>query len=120
MNAFRTYRQTLKGNKGSFANVQWRSGNAMEKSGFCARWKRVQKVRAEDSKWVACQCGGYRKSDAIPKTAIEEIVRLPFEGHLINAPAGYETYLHTLYGDYHQLPPEDQRHPAHMGDAYWR
>ena len=76
--------------------------------------KRVQKVRAEDSKWVACQCGGYRKSDAIPKTAIEEIVRLPFEGHLINAPAGYETYLHTLYGDYHQLPPEDQRHPAHV------
>ncbi len=64
--------------------------------------------------------GGYRKSDAIPKTAIEEIVRLPFEGHLINAPAGYETYLHTLYGDYHQLPPEDQRHPAHVGDAYWR
>ena len=41
-------------------------------------------------------------------------------GHLINAPAGYETYLHTLYGDYHQLPPEDQRHPAHVGDAYWR
>ena len=82
--------------------------------------KECRKYRAEDSKWVACQCGGYRKSDAIPKTAIEEIVRLPFEGHLINAPAGYETYLHTLFGDYHQLPPEDQRHPAHVGDAYWR
>ena len=56
--------------------------------------KECRKYRAEDSKWVACQCGGYSKSDAIPKTAIEEIVRLPFEGHLINAPAGYETYLH--------------------------
>ena len=81
--------------------------------------KRVQKVPRGGLK-VGGLCGGYRKSDAIPKTAIEEIVRLPFEGHLINAPAGYETYLHTLYGDYHQLPPEDQRHPEHVGDAYWR
>jgi mannonate dehydratase len=80
----------------------------------------IAKYREIGVKTIRCQCGGYRKSDAIPKTAIEEIVRLPFEGHLINAPAGYETYLHTLYGDYHQLPPEDQRHPAHVGDAYWR
>ena len=50
----------------------------------------------------------------------DEAAITSFEGHLIKAPAGYETYLHTLYGDYHQLPPEDQRHPAHVGDAYWR
>lgn len=122
MNAFRTYRQTLKGNKGSFAKwCKWAIRKCYGKERILREMeKECRKYRAEDSKWVACQCGGYRKSDAIPKTAIEEIVRLPFEGHLINAPAGYETYLHTLYGDYHQLPPEDQRHPAHVGDAYWR
>ena len=87
----------------------------MEKSGFCARWKKSAESTARRT-----QSGWPASADAIPKTAIEEIVRLPFEGHLINAPAGYETYLHTLYGDYHQLPPEDQRHPAHVGDAYWR
>ena len=122
MNAFRTYRQTLKGNKGSYAKwCKWAIRKCYGKERILREMeKECRKYRAEDSKWVACQCGGYRKSDAIPKTAIEEIVRLPFEGHLINAPAGYETYLHTLYGDYHQLPPEDQRHPAHVGDAYWR
>ena len=122
MNAFRTYRQTLKGNKGSFAKwCKWAIRKCYGKERILREMeKECRKSRAEDSKWVACQCGGYRKSDAIPKTAIEEIVRLPFEGHLINAPAGYETYLHTLYGDYHQLPPEDQRHPEHVGDAYWR
>ena len=115
-------RQTLKGNKGSFAKwCKWAIRKCYGKERILREMeKECRKYRAEDSKWVACQCGGYRKSDAIPKTAIEEIVRLPFEGHLINAPAGYETYLHTLYGDYHQLPPEDQRHPAHVGDAYWR
>ena len=81
MNAFRTYRQTLKGNKGSFAKwCKWAIRKCYGKERILREMeKECRKYRAEDSKWVACQCGGYRKSDAIPKTAIEEIVRLPFE-----------------------------------------
>ena len=37
-----------------------------------------------------------------------------FEGETFKAPAEYDKFLTTLYGDYMQLPPEDQRENRHQ------
>ena len=42
-----------------------------------------------------------------------DTVLLPFEDILVPAPAGYDRVLTDTYGDYMQLPPEDQRQPSH-------
>ena len=67
-----------------------RSGNVMERADSARDGKRVQKVPrgGTQSGWPASAAVTASRT-RFPKTAIEEIVRLPFEGHLINALAGY-------------------------------
>lgn len=40
-------------------------------------------------------------------------IKVPFENIFANAPEKYDEYLKVLYGDYMQLPPEDQREAHH-------
>lgn len=42
---------------------------------------------------------------------LSDFVLLPFEDSEFYAMAGYDRYLREVYGDYMQLPPEDQRIP---------
>ena len=53
----------------------------------------------------------------IGRKAFETLVELEFEGKKYKAPAGYDEWLTLLYGDYMQLPPEDQR-THHYFKAY--
>lgn len=46
----------------------------------------------------------YQKED------FKEIVKIPFEDIEVNAPKGYDHILKSLYGDYMQLPPEEDRY----------
>lgn len=43
-----------------------------------------------------------------------------FEGRQYMILSAYDTYLRGLYNDYMQLPPEDQRIPMHLFEAYLR
>ena len=43
-------------------------------------------------------------------------IELPFEGHMLMAPVGFEDVLHEIYGDYRKLPPESQRVPSHSDE----
>lgn len=50
----------------------------------------------------------------------ERLIEVGFEGHTYMAPERYHEYLTHCYGDYMQLPPENQRHPYHGGTYYWK
>lgn len=50
----------------------------------------------------------------------QKTVFVEFEGKGYPAPAGYDRVLHADYGDYLQLPPEDQRKSTHEFTAVWR
>lgn len=50
----------------------------------------------------------------------EELILLPFEGREFHVPAEYDRILTMFYGDYMQLPPEDQRVSLHEYDAWWK
>ena len=43
---------------------------------------------------------------------------LDYGSRKLAVPSGYDEILRTQYGDYMQLPPEDQRVPC--GHGYWR
>lgn len=51
--------------------------------------------------------------DTVKREWSEEVTELPFEGHMLMAPAGYDQVLREIYGDYMQLPPEERRVPSH-------
>ena len=54
------------------------------------------------------------------KKIFDSSVDVEFEGRVFKAPVGWDEFLRTRYGDYMQLPPEDQRHPYHGGNYFWK
>lgn len=54
------------------------------------------------------------------KDIFEETILLPFEGNSFCAIKCYDEFLTKRYGDYMQLPPENERHPYHGGKYYWK
>ena len=53
-------------------------------------------------------------SHEFPVSSLRETVLLPFEGEWMPCPGDYDSYLKALYGDYMQMPPEDQRENRHQ------
>lgn len=49
-----------------------------------------------------------------------EIIEVAFEGQSFLGIAQYDYFLSLMYGDYMTPPPEDQRHPYHIGRYYWK
>jgi lipopolysaccharide cholinephosphotransferase len=54
--------------------------------------------------------------DTVKREWISELTELEFEGHMLMAPKGWHEILTVIYGDYMQLPPEEQRVPSHSDD----
>ena len=51
----------------------------------------------------------------------EETINTPFEDRSFKIMKGYDRVLRNIYGDYMQLPPEDQRQPKHgHATLYWK
>ena len=90
-----------------------------------ARYKAAKRAEKKMSKYLFDQCSKvtelttryqYMRNE-YPKAAFESSVRLPFEDCMIPVPAGYDTYLRMAFGNYMELPPEDERVPKH--EAVW-
>ena len=76
-------------------------------------------VVAKKYKFESCQYVGVKTTtvhlfrEKNPKSIYSETVYLPFEHLFLPVPVGYNKYLTHLYGDYMQLPPENERHSKH-------
>ncbi|HHF4920676.1 TPA: phosphorylcholine transferase LicD [Haemophilus influenzae] len=62
-------------------------------------------------------CGGWKKS-YMPKEYFNHIVYKEFEGRQFQVMNGYHEHLTQYYGDYMQLPPEEDQKPHHIQEAY--
>lgn len=60
------------------------------------------------------------KSWRIERGCFENYIEVPFEDFSFCVVKDYHKYLTILYGDYMQLPPEEQRIPHHGFTAYWK
>ena len=58
---------------------------------------------------LGCPVGTEKFSWSIPKEGYEKTVEMEFEGHMLPCMGCWDEFLAALYGDYMQLPPEDQR-----------
>ena len=72
----------------------------------------------ESSRFGGVVLGSYGEKEIAPAEVFRSWTKLPFEGRLLPAVRDYDTYLKTSYGDYMQLPPEEQRVTHHLYDAY--
>ena len=53
------------------------------------------------------------KREIVERSWMEQTRGLKFENMSIRVPMGYDAYLRHVYGDYMQLPPENERKPHH-------
>ncbi len=54
------------------------------------------------------------KKYMITRRSMYESVLFEFEGHMFPGPRDADTLLTQLYGNYHELPPEEQQFPNHL------
>lgn len=81
--------------------------------------KQLQKL-ARKYEYESCDYVGvvtscmHTLTECIEREGYGEPVQVEFEGKQYNAPANWDKYLSNLYGDYMQLPPEEDRIPHHF------
>lgn len=56
---------------------------------------------------------GYGKKEICPRWIYNETAEFNFEGFRFKGLKNYDIYLKSLYGDYMQLPPKEERVPKH-------
>lgn len=72
----------------------------------------------EESPLAGAYFGDDDIREFMPREWFESYTELVFEGKLYPVIAHYDDYLHHLFGDYMQLPPEEQRVTPHHYEAY--
>ena len=72
--------------------------------------------------WGLVAFDSYGTKDYHEMKLFEEVVNVDFEQYQFKALKGYDEYLRGIYGDYMQLPPEDQRKPKQNKymHVYWK
>ncbi len=95
--------------------------NPITSNSYSRRINRIgQKKKYADSKYVGVQSGTHvQKNERNPKSIFDKTIYLPFDDTSFPCPSGYDEYLSHLYGDYMQLPPENQRYATHSNKFYY-
>jgi lipopolysaccharide cholinephosphotransferase len=76
--------------------------------------KQMSQYSIEDCDYITELVTGLRYMKLkYPKEIFEEATYKEFEGYQLPIPKGYEIYLKMAFGDYMQLPPEEDRVPKH-------
>lgn len=76
-------------------------------------------IKNEKTEFWANIYGHWREKEIIPIEWYGEDSFYEFAGHKFRGIKEYDKYLTKLYGDYLQLPPENQRQ-IHIGSVFWK
>lgn len=79
----------------------------------CKAYPYDESVMAANVVW------GEEERSLVPRAWYDTPIVGHFENHEVIIPADYDKILTQLYGDYMQLPPENERR-VHVFDAYWK
>lgn len=80
--------------------------------------KKAQKYSEKEGDWVGCLVTQESDREIAPAKWYEEEILLEFEDRKYKAPKHYDEILTTCYGDYMELPPEEQRVLKHGFQAW--
>ena len=77
----------------------------------------MRACRFDNSPLAGAWFGDDEMREFMPREWFETYAELEFEGKKYPVIAHYDDYLRRLFGDYMQLPPEEQRVSKHMYDT---
>ncbi len=86
---------------------------------FVNRLKEAARSSTQNPTYMGCVVWPvYGVREVVPASVFSETVQVEFEGERFSAPAGYDIYLRSLYGDYEQDPPLEKQKTHHRFVAY--
>ncbi len=123
--AFRLVYFRFETKRGFSGKIKKLLGNVAYKTGFTNRLMRKlsrspYKETFTESENVGAFTGVFSGRFTCFKKEWFETGQIPFEGHLLNVPAGRHEILTQLYGDYMTPPPEEARKSTHTEDFVYR
>lgn len=71
--------------------------------------KLIKSYDYDSSRYVGNILGRYRDKEIVEQDFFGDGILLPFEDTYINCPVNYDSYLKSIYGNYMQLPPIEDR-----------
>lgn len=80
----------------------------------------ISQYKVKNSNIICNHGNRYGEKDYIPKECYGDGTYILFEGICVRVPEKYDEYLTRLYGDWHTLPPENERkdiHPCEILDT---
>lgn len=80
----------------------------------------IQRPNGKGFARVFESCDSLKALSNQQKSNFDSYTELEFEGLCFCVMGGYDDYLHSIYGDYMQLPPVEQRVSHHTFNAYWK
>lgn len=99
--------------RGAARAVYYYSVHPFRKQMLTSGEGKYAKAQKTDSDLMFCQFSTFKKSSFLSDQVWNDIIRMPFEDTEVSVIASYDSYLRGVYGDYMQLPPEDQRVSPH-------
>lgn len=81
--------------------------------------KEAAKYPFEQAEEIGITFGVYGPKEIVRKEEYLPYHELSYEGITVHAPENYDQYLRQLYGDYMELPPEEDRKPNHPYTVWW-
>ena len=113
--------QSLKYNVKSIA-LMLKYGKQDRKKSINKYLAMISKCDYDCSSFVGNYASPYRNKDIHRKALFENYIRVPFENIQVNIIDGYDEYLKSIYGEYLQFPPvEDRGIRSHSSnDFYWK
>ncbi len=82
--------------------------------------KEIKKYNNTNSTKAAALCVWHKNFPPFLWSYLDEYVDVEFEGHSFKSIKEYDAFLRSVYGNYMQFPPENQRVAHHFYKAFWR
>ncbi len=94
---------------------KWRSRNPQK---YLQAFRQFEETYKHNGPGPKCVCVTQWEGRIFQSEWFHDVIEVPFEDTTLIIPRAYDAYLHKLYGDYMQLPPEEKRvsHPHYFFD----
>lgn len=114
----------LFGDVGSYNTYKGRIAKTIVKrsSGILRKYiyRNMVRYNKKDTQTVANLALYYSRVPPFPIQYMSDYIDVEFEGHSFKAISQYDSWLKGIYGDYMQLPPEDERVAHHYFTAFYK